>query len=121
MKSCLLVDDNRVVRGFARRIVEKLSFTCQEAVDGESALSACGDAMPRVILLDWNLPGISGLECLKTIRAMPDGKRPVIIFCTINSHLEQITKALAEGADEYIMKPFDDEIVRSKFAQFGLL
>jgi two-component system, chemotaxis family, chemotaxis protein CheY len=121
MKSCLLVDDSRVIRGFARRIVEKLAFACQEAADGESALSACGDAMPQVILLDWNMPGISGIECLKAIRAMPGGKCPKIIFCTSNSQIEQIMQALEEGADEYIMKPFDDDIVRSKFEQVGLL
>lgn len=121
MRSCLLVDDSPAIRGFARRIIEKLAFSCQEAADGESALSACGRAMPQVILLDWNMPGISGLECLKAIRAMPGGDGPKIIFCTINSKIAQITCALEEGADEYIMKPFDDDIVRSKFEQVGLL
>jgi two-component system, chemotaxis family, chemotaxis protein CheY len=121
MRSCLVVDDSRAIRGFARRIVEKLAFTCHEAADGESALSACGDAMPQVILLDWNMPGISGIECLKAIRAMPGGTCPKIIFCTSNNQLEQIRHALMEGADEYIMKPFDDGILRSKFQQVGLL
>jgi two-component system, chemotaxis family, chemotaxis protein CheY len=121
MRSCLLVDDSRAIRGFARRIVEKLAFTCQEAADGESALSVCGDAMPQVILLDWNMPGISGIDCLKAIRAMPGGRCPKIIFCTTNTQIAQIARALEEGADEYIMKPFDDEILRSKFEQVGLL
>jgi two-component system chemotaxis response regulator CheY len=120
-KSCLLVDDSRVVRRFARDIVEKLAFTCHEVADGESALSACGNVMPQAILLDWNMPGMSGIECLKAIRAMPGGDFPKIILCTTNSEIEHITRALDAGADEYIMKPFDADIVRSKFEQAGLL
>ncbi len=120
-KACLLVDDSRVVRRFARGIIEDLAFTCHEVADGESALSACGNAMPQAILLDWNMPGMSGIECLKAIRAMPGGDLPKIILCTTNSEIEHITRALDEGADEYIMKPFDADIVRSKFEQTGLL
>jgi two-component system chemotaxis response regulator CheY len=121
MKYCLLVDDSQFIRRFARGIVEKLAFICDEAADGESALAVCQRAMPQAILLDWNMPGMSGIECLKTIRAMPGGDYPKIILCTTNSEIDQIMHALEEGADEYIMKPFDDDIVRSKFEQTGLL
>jgi two-component system chemotaxis response regulator CheY len=121
MKSCLLVDDSRVIRRFARGIIEKLAFTCEEAEDGLSAVTACGNEMPEAIILDWNMPGMSGIECLKAIRAMPGGDHPKIILCTTNSEIDQIMQALEEGADEYIMKPFDDEIMRSKFEQTGLL
>jgi two-component system chemotaxis response regulator CheY len=121
MKQCLLVDDSRVIRRFTRGIVENLAFTCREAGDGQSALSVCAVAMPEAILLDWNMPGMSGIECLKALRAMPGGERPKIILCTTNSETRHIVEALEGGADEYIMKPFDADIVRQKFEQVGLL
>jgi two-component system chemotaxis response regulator CheY len=121
MKSCLLVDDSRVIRRVARGIVENLQFTCSEAEDGEKAVAACAIAMPDAVLLDWNMPGMSGIETLKAIRAMPGGDQPKIVLCTTNSEIEHIMRALEEGADEYIMKPFDDDIIRSKFEQIGLI
>ena len=111
MKSCLLVDDSRVIRRFTRGIVEKLAFACRVAPDGESALSACAA----------NMPGMSGIDCLKALRAMPGGDQPKVILCTINSEVNHIVEALEGGADEYIMKPFDADIVRQKFEQVGLL
>jgi two-component system chemotaxis response regulator CheY len=121
MKTCLIVDGSRVQRSFTRAIVENLSFACREAPDFETAVSACGFAMPDAVLLDWNLPGVSGVECLKLIRAMPKGDCPKIILCSSNNEIEQIMLALEQGADEYIMKPFDQDIVRSKFEQTGLI
>jgi two-component system chemotaxis response regulator CheY len=121
MKYCLLVDDSRVIRRFTRRIVEQFAFACCEAANGRTALSMCAAAMPHAILLDWNMPDMSGLECLKALRAMPGGDQTKIIFCTINSDIQHIAAALEGGADEYIMKPFDADIVRQKFEQVGLL
>jgi two-component system chemotaxis response regulator CheY len=121
MKSCLLVDDSRVIRRVARGIIENLSFSCSEAGDGETAVAACTATMPDAILLDWTMPGMSGIETLKVIRALPGGDQPKIVLCTTNSEIEHITRALEEGADEYIMKPFDDDIIRSKFEQIGLI
>jgi two-component system, chemotaxis family, chemotaxis protein CheY len=121
MKSCLIVDDSRVQRSFTRAIVENLAFSCREAPDGETALTACAFAMPDALVLDWNLRGMSGVECLKAVRALPHGDRPKILLCSINNDIEQIMLALEEGADEYLMKPFDQDIVRSKFEQIGLI
>ena|SRR5579862_1646035 len=121
MKSCLLVDDSKVIRRVARGILENLSFACIEAADGESAVAACAVSMPDVILLDWNMPGMTGIEVLKAIRSTPGGDRPKIVLCTTNSEIEHIMQALEEGADEYIMKPFDDDIIRSKFEQLSLI
>ena len=121
MKSCLLVDDSRVIRRVARGIIENLSFTCSEAEDGNRALAACAEAMPDAILLGWTLPGLSGVETLKAIRAMPGGDRPKIVLCTTSSEIGDIMQALEEGADECVVKPFDDGIIRSKFEQVGLI
>lgn len=119
MPSCLVVDDSRVVRKIARRIVEDLGFACEEAEDGQKAFEACTKAMPDAILLDWNMPVMSGIEFLEKLRQMPNGKGPKVIFCTTENDMAHITRAMNAGANEYIMKPFDSEIIESKFAQIG--
>jgi two-component system chemotaxis response regulator CheY len=121
MKTCLVVDDSRVIRKVARRILEDMSFSVQEAGDGQEALSSCRIAMPDAILLDWNMPVMNGLDFIKKLRADPGGDRPVVIFCTTENDLGAIAQAIEAGANEYIMKPFDSEIVQSKFAEVGLI
>ena len=121
MPSCLVVDDSRVVRKVARRIVEDLGFACDEAEDGQKAYEFCTAKMPDAILLDWNMPVMSGIEFLEKLREMPNGKGPKVIFCTTENDLAHIQRAMNAGANEYIMKPFDSEIIESKFIQIGLL
>jgi len=121
MRTCLVVDDSRVVRKVARRIVEDLGFSCDEAEDGVMAYEACKLKMPEAILLDWNMPNMSGIEFLEKLRGMPSGGNPKVVFCTTENDLTFIQRALSAGADEYIMKPFDAEIVATKFVQVGLL
>ena len=121
MKVCLVVDDSRVIRKVARRILEDLGFEVAEAADGTEALAWCRTVTPQLILLDWNMPGMSGLEFLKTLRGAPGGEEPRVIFCSVENDLDRIREALAAGADEYIMKPFDREIVEAKFQEVGLL
>lgn len=121
MKSCLIVDDSRVVRKVARRIAEDLGFTCDEAEDGQKAYEACQAKMPDAILLDWNMPIMSGIEFLEKLRQMDNGGYPKVIFCTTENDMNHIQRAIQAGADEYIMKPFDSEIIESKFIQIGLL
>jgi two-component system, chemotaxis family, chemotaxis protein CheY len=121
MKTCLVVDDSRVIRKVARRILEDMSFTVEEAGDGSEALSRCRAVMPDAILLDWNMPVMNGLDFLKSLRADPGGDRPIVVFCTTENDLGAISEAIENGANEYIMKPFDSEIVQSKFAEVGLV
>jgi len=121
MPSCLVVDDSRVVRKVARRIVEDLGFSCEEAEDGQKAYDYCSGTMPDAILLDWNMPIMSGIEFLEKLRQMPNGKTPKVVFCTTENDMAHITRAMNAGANEYIMKPFDSEIIESKFTQIGLL
>ena len=121
MKKCLIVDDSKVIRMVARKILEELRFIVSEAEDGKLALEACQAEMPDGILLDWNMPVMSGLEFLQQLRAMPDVKQPVVVFCTTENDMAHIQKAIEAGANEYIMKPFDSEILESKFIQVGLL
>ncbi len=120
-RTCLVVDDSRVVRKVATRILEQLHFEAAEACDGLEALAYCRALMPEAILLDWTMPGMDGLEFLKRLRREPGGDKPVVIFCTVENEPQRIAQALEHGADEYIMKPFDGDILESKFAEAGLL
>jgi len=121
MKSCLIVDDSRVVRKVARRILEDLHFAIEEAADGKLALDACLKKMPDVVLLDWNMPVMNGIDFLRELRRAPGGGSPVVVFCTTENDLHHIQEAIGAGANEYIMKPFDSDILAAKFAQVGLL
>ncbi len=121
MTSCLVVDDSRVVRKVARRIIEELGFACDEAQDGQTAFEYCSKAMPDFILLDWNMPIMSGIEYLEKLRSMPGGDKPLVIFCTTENDLAHIKRAMQAGANEYIMKPFDSDIMRAKLVQIGVL
>ena len=121
MSVCLVVDDSRVVRKVARRILEELGFVCEEAEDGQLAYEFCSKNMPDAILLDWNMPVMSGIEFLEKLRAMPSGGDPKVVFCTTENDMSHIQRAMMAGANEYIMKPFDTEIIKSKFIQIGLV
>ncbi|MDR3507400.1 MAG: response regulator [Caulobacteraceae bacterium] len=121
MKTCLVVDDSRVIRKVARRILEELGFEVAEAADGMEAMAWCRTAMPEAILLDWNMPLMDGLEFLRQLRKEPDGDQPIVVFCTVENDLEHIALALESGADEYIMKPFDGDILSVKLMEAGVL
>lgn len=118
-RTCLIVDDSRIIRKVARRIVEGLGFEVDEAADGSEALAFCGGLIPEVILLDWSMPVMDGMTFLRRLRALPGGMAPKVLFCTIETRAERIAEALLAGADDYVMKPFDGEILTSKFAEVG--
>ena len=121
MKSCLVVDDSKVVRMVARKILEELEFDIREAPDGQVALEQCLQSMPDVVLLDWNMPVMNGIEFLRELRQAEGGQTPIVVFCTTENDIAHIKTAMEAGANEYIMKPFDSEIIETKFAQVGLL
>ncbi|MBN8920646.1 MAG: response regulator [Rhizobiales bacterium] len=121
MKKCLVVDDSSVIRKVARRILEGLQFEISEAEDGQQALDQCRRQMPDAVLLDWNMPVMDGYEFLKVLRRLPGGGAPKVVFCTTENDVVHIARALHAGANEYIMKPFDREIVEAKFQEVGLI
>jgi len=121
LATCLVVDDSRVVRRIARRILEDCGFEVREAEDGRLALEACRNALPQAILLDWNMPVMNGIEFLRALRAEFGPDQPVVLFCTTENEIGFIEQAIAAGAQEYIMKPFDEVILRGKLEQVGLL
>jgi two-component system chemotaxis response regulator CheY len=118
---CLVVDDSRVVRKAARRLLEGFGFTVREAEDGQQALLACREALPDLVLLDWNMPVMDGLAFLQAARAEHGADKPLVMLCTTENTPEKILQALDAGAQEYVMKPFDAEILGGKLEQLGLL
>src|ERR1700712_2019157 len=120
MRNCLVVDDSRVIRKVACRILQDLQFETGEAEDGVSALASGRAKMPELILLDWNMPNMNGIEFLKTLRRETGGAHPIVVFCTTENDIGHITEALGAGANEYIMKPFDRGIIEAKLAEVGM-
>ena len=120
-KTVLVVDDATVIRKFARRILEDLGFAVDEAPNGKDAAAYCGRAMPDAILLDWNMPVMSGIDFLHELRRMEGGDAPIVLFCTTENEIGRIEQAIGDGANEFIMKPFDGDILASKLASVGLL
>lgn len=121
MKTCLIVDDSRVVRKVASRIVRDLRFDVSEAGDGAEALAHCRETMPDAVLLDWNMPVMNGLDFLRALRREPKGADPVVVFCSTENDADHISEAIRTGANEFIMKPFDATVIESKFIEAGLI
>ena len=119
-RACLVVDDSRVVRKLARRMLEGHGFAVEEAEDGARALDACRRAMPACVLLDWNMPVMNGLDFLKALREEFGPDNPPVVFCTTENDIGRIAQAIEHGAQEFIMKPFDEDILLGKLAQVGL-
>jgi two-component system chemotaxis response regulator CheY len=120
MKTCLVVDDSKVIRKVARHILEGLDFSVGEAGDGQEALDHCLAEAPDVVLLDWNMPVMSGIEFLRAIGEAKLDRRPKIVFCTTENGTGHISAAIAAGADEYVMKPFDRDTLESKLQLVGV-
>ncbi len=121
MAKCLIVDDSRVIRKLATRMMSTLDIETSEAENGAEAFESCAAAMPDVVLLDWNMPVMNGLEFLKKLRASDLTPQPKVLFCTSETEFARIAEAISAGADEYIMKPFDEEILTSKLKMIGVL
>lgn len=120
-KKCMVVDDSKIVRKVTRKILESFHYEVCEAEDGQVALQVFDQEKPQLIMLDWHMPVMNGLEFLKTLRAKPEGASPVVVFCTTESDYTRIQEAMASGANEYVMKPFDEEIIKGKLVQLGML
>jgi two-component system, chemotaxis family, chemotaxis protein CheY len=120
MKSCLVVDDSKVIRKVARHILETLNFEVREAADGREALDSCMAQAPDVVLLDWNMPVMSGMDFLRALRDSDIASKPKVVFCTTENGMAYIRAAIEAGADEYVMKPFDRETLESKLQIVGM-
>jgi two-component system chemotaxis response regulator CheY len=121
VKLCLIVDDSRMIRKISRRIVESLGYEVSEAENGQEALAKCEDTMPDLVLLDWEMPVMTGVECVAALRRMTGGHRPKVVFCTMKGTKPDIREGLEAGADEYVIKPFDYDIMLAKLQRIGAI
>jgi CheY-like chemotaxis protein len=118
-KVCLIVDDSRVIRKVSAKIAKSLGYVPVEAQDGEEALARCNKAMPALVLTDWNMPEMDGIEFVRRLRAIPTPKEPIVVFCTSNGEAKDIHEGIGAGADDYIVKPFDEAALRAKLEKLG--
>jgi len=116
---CLIVDDSRVIRKVSSKIAKSLGYVPVEAQDGEEALARCNKAMPALVLTDWNMPEMDGIEFVRKLRSIPTPSRPVIVFCTSKGEAADIHAGIEAGADDYIVKPFDEDALKAKLEKLG--
>jgi two-component system chemotaxis response regulator CheY len=121
MPSCLVVDDSRVIRKVARRILEDLGFIVDEAEDGLDGLERCKVSMPDAILVDATMPNLDGIGFMKALKRETGGQRPKMVFCTTENEETHIVSARAAGASEILIKPFDKETLEAQLAAAGLI
>jgi two-component system chemotaxis response regulator CheY len=117
----LIVDDSRFVRGYLRGLLEEKGIECTEAADGQAGMDQLGAGVPfDLALVDWNMPVMNGLEMLKQLRA--EGYNNIkVMMVTTEAENDFILRALDAGANEYLMKPFDDEALTEKLAMLGFV
>jgi len=118
----LIVDDSRAVRRLLGQMLTRLGFEVAEAGDGRQALQHLEQsARPDVVLVDWNMPEMNGLEFVKQVRAQDHLRELKLMMVTSENEMERVATALAAGADEYVMKPFGPETIADKLQLLGLL
>ena len=118
----LILDDSRAMRMILVRIMHSAGFEVVEAADGRQGLDAlAGGPLPDVALVDWNMPGIDGLALVNAVRDNPDYRPMTLMMVTTESEHDQIVRALAAGAHEYIIKPFTADAIVDKLELLGLI
>ncbi|MEV4640973.1 response regulator [Actinoplanes sp. NPDC049548] len=119
----MVVDDSRAMRAILRRIVEAVGCETMEADNGRTALQALdtADRMPDLVMVDWNMPELNGLEFIGAVRARQEWRDITLMMVTTESEQSQIVRALAAGAHEYVIKPFTSEVIAEKLSMLGLL
>jgi two-component system chemotaxis response regulator CheY len=117
----LIVDDSRFMRQHLRQLLERIGLSCEEAADGREALQILrSSAAFDFMLVDVNMPQMSGLECVKTLRDAGLHPSMKILMVTTEADNSFIRRALEYGVDEFLMKPFTTESLRGKLAMLGL-
>ena len=117
----LIVDDSSFIRDYLRHLLQRMGVVCEEAVDGSDALSVLAAAEKfDLMLLDVNMPRMNGLECVKALREARLAEQMKVMMVTTEADNALISRALDNGADEFLMKPFTQESLREKMALLGL-
>jgi len=118
---CLIADDSKIIRMLLSKIMSNLDWDVVEAEDGEEALEMFQLQNPDLIIMDWTMPIMEGIDVLYKIRNTKGITPPKFMFCSSNNDANRIRDALKGGADDYIIKPFDEDIIYSKLAILGLV
>jgi two-component system chemotaxis response regulator CheY len=122
MVKALVVDDSKAMRTILHKALKEIGFEILEAANGREALEVIGAERTAVtlILLDWNMPEMDGLELLKRLRRTPEFSSLVVVMITAETELDRISEALEAGANEYVMKPFTKDILAGKIEMTGI-
>jgi two-component system chemotaxis response regulator CheY len=123
MSKALIVDDSKTSRIVLGRILKEFGYQVCEASNGKDAMKvmATEKAAVNLVLADWNMPEMNGLDLLKQLRQDPDLHSLRVIMVTAETELDHIASALEAGANEYVMKPFTKDILREKLELVGIL
>jgi len=118
----LVIDDSRAMRAILKRILVKLDFKISEAADGQQGLDQlAANKDVSICLVDWNMPVMNGYEFVKAVRSNPDNKDIWLMMVTTETEMSRVVKAMAAGANEYVMKPFTDDVIVDKLRLLGLV
>ncbi len=122
MKTVLVVDDSRIMRNIVKNTFTAMNIPCQfvEAGNGKEALARLEEQEVHLILLDWNMPELSGLDFLKTVRAQDKHKSLPIIMVTSEAARYNVIEALKNGATDYIIKPVNEKSFREKLSKITI-
>jgi two-component system, chemotaxis family, chemotaxis protein CheY len=115
----LVVDDSTAMRLYLRKILSPQGFEVVEAKNGREGLECVREQQIDLVLLDWNMPVMNGLELLQHIRSEPGLGSPCVMMVTSENDLREVSQALETGANEYVMKPFSPEIILDKLNLLG--
>jgi two-component system, chemotaxis family, chemotaxis protein CheY len=118
----LVVDDSRSIRTIEKKILQGFGFEVFEACEGADALTQLNN-IPGIglVMVDRNMPVMDGLEFIKSVRANTENSGIRLVMVTSETETSSITEVLSAGADEYIMKPFNQEVLRDKLMMLGVL
>jgi two-component system, chemotaxis family, chemotaxis protein CheY len=121
-EKALIVDDSKIIRMVLGSILRELGYEVCEAVDGRDALHVieAEKAAVTLVLTDWSMPVMNGLDLLKNLRQDPELASLKVIMVTTETEVDHIVSALEAGANEYVMKPFTKDILREKLGQVGI-
>ncbi|MBI3463621.1 MAG: response regulator [Planctomycetes bacterium] len=118
----LIVDDSRVLRRILSAYLQQLGFQVVEAGNGREALERLHQSeSPDVVLVDWNMPEMNGLEFIRSVRAEERFRNLPLMMVTTELEMDHVATALLVGANEYVMKPFSKESIADKLQLIGLL
>lgn len=119
-RECLILDDSRMVRAIARQSLESFGLNVIEAETAEEAFAKCQVRTPAMVLVDWNLPGMSGPDFIRAIRGKATTTQPHLLLSSTERCPDRIETAMSGGADGYLAKPYEREDLRKKLVEFGM-